>query len=79
MTTVLIALAGTAAAAALTWFFCLRPMLRKSGGTPDQGCCASPPQAIDGQILAAREELAQLRRARTGGGPDSVPAPRREA
>lgn len=78
MNTVLIALAGTAAAIALTWFFCMRPMLRKTG-TTDQGCCAGPAKNIVGQIRAAREELTQLRSAHPGTGPDGVPPPRREA
>jgi len=78
MNTVLIALAGTAAAIALTWFFCMRPMLRRTG-TADQGCCANPTESIDEQIRAAREELAQLHGARPSTGPDVVPGQRREA
>jgi len=73
--TVLIGLAGTAAAIALTWFFCLRPM-RRQGRTTADGCCG-PAQSIDDRIRAAREELAQLQ----SGHPDTdvIPPPRREA
>ncbi|WP_139359691.1 hypothetical protein [Arthrobacter sp. SRS-W-1-2016] len=59
MNTILIALAGTAAAIALTWFFCLRPM-RRQGRTTADGCCDGPAQSIDDRIRAAREELSQL-------------------
>ncbi|MGY2746085.1 hypothetical protein [Arthrobacter sp. UYCu723] len=82
MNTVLIGLAATAAAIALTWFFCLRPMRRQAGttgGTTGAGCCAGPAQGIDDRILAAREELAQLQRDRPGTGGDVIPPPRREA
>ena len=78
MNTVLIGLAATAAAIALTWFFCLRPMRRRTGTTRDttgDGCCAGPAQSIDDRIRAAREELSQLQSARTG----LIPPPRREA
>ena len=76
MNTVLIGLAATAAAIALTWFFCLRPMRRRTGTTAD-GCCARPAQGIDDRIRAAREELSQLQRAHPG--TDVIPPPRREA
>jgi hypothetical protein len=78
MNTALIALAGTAAAVALTWFFCMRPMLRRNR-TADQGCCAGPGENIDEQIRTAREELARLHGARPSTGPDVVPGQRREA
>ncbi|MDI3195234.1 hypothetical protein QK290_12500 [Pseudarthrobacter sp. AL07] len=77
MNTVLIALAGTAAAIALTWFFCLRPMRR--AGTTAVGCFAAPAQNIDERIRAAREELAQLQSGHPGAGTDVIPPPRRDA
>ncbi|MBO1269672.1 hypothetical protein [Arthrobacter cavernae] len=77
MNTLLIALGATAAAIALTWFFCLRPM-RRQAGTTGVGCCARPSQGLDDQIRAAREELSQLQSA-PGTGPDVIPPPRREA
>lgn len=77
MNTILIALAGTVAAIALTWFFCLRPMRR--AGTTAVGCCAAPAQNIDERIRAARVELAQLQSARSSAGTDVIPPPRREA
>ena len=69
MSTALIALAATAAALALTWFFCMRPM-RRSGR---EGCCAPPVQSIDDQLKAARQELAQLQAGRPVNGPDTIP------
>ncbi|MET3921793.1 hypothetical protein [Arthrobacter sp. UYEF20] len=77
MNTVLIALAGTAVAIALTWFFCLRPMRRRAGTTA-VGCCAGPAPSIDDRIRAAREELSQLQSARPGTGTGLIPPPRRE-
>lgn len=62
MTTILIALVGTAAAAAVTWFFCMRPMLRKNG-TADANCCAAPARRIEDEIQAAREDLQRLQQA----------------
>ena len=78
MNTVLIALAGTAAAIALTWFFCLRPMRRQGRSTP-VGCCAGPAQSIDDRIRDAREELAQLQSPHPDTGTGLIPPPRREA
>lgn len=73
MSTALIALTATAAALALTWFFCMRPMRRRQAGSDGKGCCAPPAQSIDDQLRAAREELAQLQAARPGSGPDATP------
>lgn len=83
MNTVLIALAGTAAAIALTWFFCLRPMRRqghtKDGMTGDGCCAAGPTQSIDDRIRDAREELSQLQSGHHGTGTGLIPPPRYEA
>jgi hypothetical protein len=62
MSTALFALAVTAAAVAMTWFFCMRPMLRKSG-TANSSCCAPPSSSIEQEIGAAREELERLQNA----------------
>jgi hypothetical protein len=62
MSPLLITLGGTAAAAAMTWFFCMRPMLRKDG-TADASCCAAPARSIDDEIRAAREDLHRLQQA----------------
>lgn len=64
MTTILIALGGTAAAAAVTWFFCMRPMLRKDG-TADASCCVPAAPSIDDEIRSAKDELSRLQRAHT--------------
>ena len=72
MSTALIALAATAAAVALTWFFCMRPMHRQAASGPE-ACCAPPAQSIDDQLRAAREELAQLQGRHPGSGPDTIP------
>ncbi|WP_346231580.1 hypothetical protein [Parafrigoribacterium mesophilum] len=55
--TILIALGGTAAAAALTWFFCLRPMLNAS-------CCAE--RSIEEEIRSAKDDLRKLQRVHAG-------------
>lgn len=78
MNTVLIALVATAAAIALTWFFCVRPM-RGKGRTTAGACSTGPAQSIDDRIRAAREELAQLQSDRPGPDTDVIPIPRREA
>ena len=67
MITVLIALGGTAAAAAVTWFFCMRPMLRKDGSA-DASCCAAPARSIEDEIRSAREDLQRLRSSAAGSG-----------
>ena len=75
MSTALIALAATAAALALTWFFCMRPM-RRQAHSGREGCCAPPVQSIDDQLTAARQELAQLQAGgpgTDGGGPWAPP------
>jgi hypothetical protein len=77
MNTVLIALAATAAAIALTWFCCMRPMLRRMGAA-DEACCASQEQSIDDQIRAAKDELSQLQDSRSDAGPDVISPDRRE-
>lgn len=59
MSTILIALAGTAAAAVLTWFFCIRPMRHKNGAT-GVGCGAADAPGIEDEIRAAQRELARL-------------------
>ncbi len=61
MTTLLIALTATVAAAAVTWFFCMRPMLRK-GGTAGVGCCPAPARNIQDELRVARSELQRLQR-----------------
>ncbi|KQQ80945.1 hypothetical protein ASF64_12970 [Arthrobacter sp. Leaf137] len=62
-TPVPIALTATVVAAALTWFFCIRPMFcnQRNGRAQRQGRCADPGQAIDAQIRHARNELDRLR------------------
>lgn len=67
MITVLIALGGTAAAAAVTWFFCMRPMLRKDGSA-DASCCAAPTHSIEDEIRSAREDLQKLQSSTAGPG-----------
>ncbi|KRE60532.1 hypothetical protein ASG92_21505 [Arthrobacter sp. Soil736] len=62
MNTALFAVAVTAAAIALTWFCCMRPMLRRRDAA--DGACCTPAQRIDDQIRAARDELSQFQRAR---------------
>lgn len=64
MSAFLIALGGTAAAAAVTWFFCMRPMLRKDG-TADASCCTAPAHSIEDEIRAAQEDLHRLQQANT--------------
>jgi hypothetical protein len=46
----------------MTWFFCMRPMLRKSS-TANSSCCAPPSSSIEQEIGAAREELERLQNA----------------
>ena len=73
MNTALIALAATAAALALTWFFCMRPM-RGQARSDSAGCCPPPAQNIDDRLRAAREELVRLQAGRRpGGGQDTIP------
>lgn len=62
MTTILIALLGTAAATAVTWFFCMRPVLRKNG-TADANCCVVSARSIEDEIRATREGLQRLQQA----------------
>lgn len=77
MSTLLIALAAVAAIV-LTWFFCLRPMLRRTGSETDV-CCAPTSQRADELIRAAREELSQLQNARLDSGADAPPPSRHDA
>jgi len=60
MSTLLIALAGTAAAGALTWFFCIRPM-RKGD---DSMSCHTPGASadIEDELWNARAELRRLQK-----------------
>lgn len=61
--TILIALGGTAAAAAVTWFFCMRPMLRKDDAA-NASCCAE--RSIDDEIRSAKDDLRRLQQAHAG-------------
>ncbi|MFX1821324.1 hypothetical protein PV768_16210 [Pseudarthrobacter sp. CC4] len=74
MNTALIALAATAAALALTWFFCMRPM-RGQARSDSAGCCPPPAQNIDDRLRAAREELARLQAGRPGSDAEGLFAP----
>lgn len=81
MTTLLIALTATVAAAAVTWFFCMRPMLRK-GGTAGVGCCPAPARNIQDELRVARSELQRLQQADTptqSAEPSATTPPGREA
>lgn len=60
MIPILISLAATVLAAALTWRFCMRHMLRTRTTPGNAGCCAEPATDIQGEILAARAELKAL-------------------
>lgn len=76
MSTTLIALAATAAALALTWVFCLRPMRRQVGNGRGR-CCTPHATSTDDQLKAARQELAQLQAHRPSSGvaePGASPA-----
>ncbi len=64
MSPLLITLGGTVAAAAVTWFFCMRLMLRKDGAA-DASCCAAPARSIEDEIRAAKEDLHRLEQANT--------------
>jgi hypothetical protein len=65
MSTSLTALTATAAALALTWFFCMRPM-RRQAGSGHRECLAPPGQGIEDRLNAARQELAQFQAGRPG-------------
>ncbi|WP_134563933.1 hypothetical protein [Cryobacterium sp. MDB2-33-2] len=60
MIPILISLAATALAAALTWRFCMRPMLRSRTAPSDAGCCAKPATDVQADIQDARAELTSL-------------------
>ncbi|XAS67016.1 hypothetical protein V3C33_16340 [Micrococcaceae bacterium Sec5.7] len=79
MSTVLIALVATAAAAALTWFFCIRPMRRNKAATGAAGCCAAPGADISEEIRATREELRTLQAQANPATGESPPSFRRES
>jgi peptidoglycan/LPS O-acetylase OafA/YrhL len=61
VTPILVSLAATAAAAFLTWRFCMRPMLRTRNASSADGCCAKPARDVEAEIRAARAELESLR------------------
>jgi peptidoglycan/LPS O-acetylase OafA/YrhL len=69
MIPILIVLAGTVVAAALTWRFCMRPMLRSHNTTSGASCCQAPAADVQDEIRRTRAELAELRNAApaTGG------------
>lgn len=60
MIPILISLAATVLAAALTWRFCMRPMLRSRATPGDAACCAQPATDVQADIRAARAELKSL-------------------
>ena len=60
MIPILIFLVVTVVAAALTWRFCMRPMLRSRTRSGDAGCCAKPATDVQGEIRVARAELKSL-------------------
>jgi hypothetical protein len=60
MTGVLLPLALTVLAAAVTWWYCVRPARRQHGGAT-AGCCAAPARSLDEEIREARDELRRLR------------------
>lgn len=64
MTPLLIAVAVTVAAATATWFFCMRPMLRR-GGAAGAGCCPVPKRNIEAELRTTRRELQRLQQAGT--------------
>ena len=56
MTDVWLPLTATALAAALTWWYCVRPMVK------NRSCCTTAPDTgLQGELRAAREELQLLR------------------
>jgi hypothetical protein len=55
MTGVWFPLAATVLAAALTWWCCVRPMVR------NRACHAAPDPGLQEELRAAREELQRLR------------------
>jgi hypothetical protein len=55
MTGVWFPLAATVLAAALTWWCCVRPMVR------NRACHAAPGPGLQEELRAAREELQRLR------------------
>jgi peptidoglycan/LPS O-acetylase OafA/YrhL len=57
---ILISLVATVVAAALTWRFCMRPMLRIRTAPGDAACCVKPATDVQGDIQAARAELTSL-------------------
>ena len=60
MIPILISLVATVVAAALTWRFCMRPMLRSRTAPGDAGCCSKPATDVQADIQAARAELKSL-------------------
>lgn len=72
---ILIPLAATVAALALTWFFCIRPMRRNHAGTASAGCCAAPSgKPMEEQIRDARQELQNLHAKTTGTAEERSPS-----
>ncbi len=81
MNTVLIPLVATAAAGALTWFFCIRPMSRqkRNNGRAGAACCSAPGRTVEQEIRAAREELVKLQAAGATPAGENPPSPRHES
>jgi hypothetical protein len=51
-----------AAAITLTYFFCVRPMMRDRGGCAMPGCGPGRPQGVgDSEVAQLREEIRVLR------------------
>lgn len=67
MIPILITLGGTVVAGALTWQFCMRPMLRSRTTTGGSRCCAPQAPDIQDELRRTHAELAQLRTAPTTG------------
>ncbi|MFJ6894899.1 hypothetical protein [Streptomyces hokutonensis] len=70
MTGVWFPLAATALAAALTWWCCIRPMVR------NRACHSAPGPGLKEELHAAREELRRLRDDTT---PPTAPTDRPES
>ena len=58
----LLLLAGAAVAAALTWRFCMRPMLRGRFAPGAAKCCAPKESGVQDELRRTRAQLAELRR-----------------
>lgn len=58
----LLLLTGAFVAAALTWRFCMRPMLRSRSAPGAAKCCAPKESHVQNELRRTRAQLAELRR-----------------